>query len=100
MKESDNNVKLIVLDRLIGLKDVAAHEKILQVCTFYVQLHVFGVVWLSLVYSYFGEMVLDCVHDFTNDNGLYLGRLYVCLGNLLRYARGNKTTKNVQGISP
>ena len=32
VKESDNNVKLIVLDRLIGLKDVAAHEKVLQVC--------------------------------------------------------------------
>ncbi|XP_046326650.1 coatomer subunit beta-like isoform X2 [Haliotis rufescens] len=30
VKESDNNVKLIVLDRLINLKDVAAHEKVLQ----------------------------------------------------------------------
>ncbi|CAF5105346.1 unnamed protein product, partial [Rotaria sp. Silwood1] len=28
--ESDNNVKLIVLDRLIALKDIAAHERILQ----------------------------------------------------------------------
>ena len=31
VKESDNNVKLIVLDRLITLKDVPAHEKVLQV---------------------------------------------------------------------
>ena len=31
VKESDNNVKLIVLDRLIALKEVAAHEKVLQV---------------------------------------------------------------------
>jgi len=30
VKESDNNVKLIVLDRLIALKDIAAHERILQ----------------------------------------------------------------------
>ncbi|CAH1800034.1 unnamed protein product [Owenia fusiformis] len=30
VKESDNNVKLIVLDRLIGLKEVPAHEKVLQ----------------------------------------------------------------------
>ncbi|GAB6021950.1 Coatomer subunit beta [Chamberlinius hualienensis] len=30
VKESDNNVKLIVLDRLIALKEVPAHEKILQ----------------------------------------------------------------------
>ncbi|CAF3448683.1 unnamed protein product [Rotaria sp. Silwood1] len=30
IKESDNNVKLIVLDRLIALKDIAAHERILQ----------------------------------------------------------------------
>ena len=34
MKESDNNVKLIVLDRLIALKEVPAHEKVLQVCAF------------------------------------------------------------------
>jgi hypothetical protein len=31
VKESDNNVKLIVLDRLIALRDVPAHEKVLQV---------------------------------------------------------------------
>ncbi len=31
VKESDNNVKLIVLDRLIALKDVPAHERVLQV---------------------------------------------------------------------
>ena len=31
MKESDNNVKLIVLDRLTALKDTRAHEKVLQV---------------------------------------------------------------------
>ena len=31
MKESDNNVKLIVLDRLVALKEVPAHEKVLQV---------------------------------------------------------------------
>ena len=31
MKESDNNVKLIVLDRLIALKEVPAHERVLQV---------------------------------------------------------------------
>eukprot|EP01137_Pigoraptor_chileana_P025983 Opistho-2@96307 len=30
VKESDNNVKLIVLDRLADLKRVAAHEKVLQ----------------------------------------------------------------------
>ena len=30
VKESDNNVKLIVLDRLIALKDNPLHEKILQ----------------------------------------------------------------------
>jgi coatomer subunit beta len=30
VKESDNNVKLIVLDRLIALRDVPSHEKILQ----------------------------------------------------------------------
>lgn len=35
IKESDNNVKLIVLDRLIGLKNTSAtHEKILQVHTY------------------------------------------------------------------
>ena len=32
VKESDNNVKLIVLDRLIKLKENPAHEKVLQVC--------------------------------------------------------------------
>jgi len=31
VKESDNNVKLIVLDRLIALREAPAHEKILQV---------------------------------------------------------------------
>lgn len=31
MKESDNNVKLIVLDRLTALKEVKAHERVLQV---------------------------------------------------------------------
>ena len=30
VKESDNNVKLIVLDRLIAMKDSPAHERILQ----------------------------------------------------------------------
>ncbi|XP_067142294.1 coatomer subunit beta [Centruroides vittatus] len=30
VKESDNNVKLIVLDRLIMLKEVPAHERVLQ----------------------------------------------------------------------
>jgi coatomer subunit beta len=30
LKESDNNVKLIVLDRLIALKEVPAHERVLQ----------------------------------------------------------------------
>jgi len=30
VKESDNNVKLIVLDRLVALKEVPQHEKILQ----------------------------------------------------------------------
>lgn len=30
VKESDNNVKLIVLDRLIALREAPAHEKILQ----------------------------------------------------------------------
>ena len=31
VKESDNNVKLIVLDRLITLKDNPSHEKVLRV---------------------------------------------------------------------
>lgn len=30
VRESDNNVKLIVLDRLITLKEIPAHEKVLQ----------------------------------------------------------------------
>ncbi|KAL1114817.1 hypothetical protein AAG570_007641 [Ranatra chinensis] len=30
VKESDNNVKLIVLDRLIALKEIPTHEKVLQ----------------------------------------------------------------------
>lgn len=30
VKESDNNVKLIVLDKIIALKDVPSHEKVLQ----------------------------------------------------------------------
>lgn len=30
IKESDNNVKLIVLDRLIALKDHPTHERVLQ----------------------------------------------------------------------
>jgi len=30
VKESDNNVKLIVLDRLVAMKDVPSHEKVLQ----------------------------------------------------------------------
>ena len=30
VKESDNNVKLIVLDRLIALREVKTHEKVLQ----------------------------------------------------------------------
>lgn len=30
VKESDNNVKLIVLDRLISMKDSPNHEKVLQ----------------------------------------------------------------------
>ena len=30
VKESDNNVKLIVLDRLIALKEHPSHEKVLQ----------------------------------------------------------------------
>ncbi|XP_045198148.1 coatomer subunit beta-like [Mercenaria mercenaria] len=30
VKESDNNVKLIVLDRLVALKEVPAHEKVMQ----------------------------------------------------------------------
>lgn len=30
LKESDNNVKLIVLDRLIALREVPSHEKVLQ----------------------------------------------------------------------
>ena len=30
MKESDNNVKLIVLDRLMSLRGVASHERVLQ----------------------------------------------------------------------
>ncbi len=31
VRESDNNVKLIVLDRLTALKGTPAHEKVLQV---------------------------------------------------------------------
>jgi coatomer subunit beta len=30
VKESDNNVKLIVLDKLLALKEVASHERVLQ----------------------------------------------------------------------
>ena len=30
VKEADNNVKLIVLDRLVAMKDSPSHEKILQ----------------------------------------------------------------------
>jgi len=30
VKESDNNVKLIVLDRLVALREHPAHERILQ----------------------------------------------------------------------
>lgn len=30
VKESDNNVKLIVLDKIIALKDLPAHERVLQ----------------------------------------------------------------------
>ena len=30
VKESDNNVKLIVLDRLVAMKDSPAHERVLQ----------------------------------------------------------------------
>lgn len=30
IKESDNNVKLIVLDRLISLKEIPTHERVLQ----------------------------------------------------------------------
>ena len=30
LKEADNNVKLIVLDRLIALREVPAHERVLQ----------------------------------------------------------------------
>lgn len=43
VKESDNNVKLIVLDRLIALKDNPSHEKVLRV-SFWVSflLHVWG----------------------------------------------------------
>ena len=31
VKESDNNVKLIVLDRLTALKDVRGHNRVMQV---------------------------------------------------------------------
>ena len=31
VKESDNNVKLIVLDRLMALKDSPAHKRVLEV---------------------------------------------------------------------
>lgn len=31
IKESDNNVKLIVLDRLVELKEHPTHERVLQV---------------------------------------------------------------------
>ena len=40
MKESDNNVKLIVLDRLISLKAVPAHEKVLQVHVCHIYIHI------------------------------------------------------------
>jgi vesicle coat complex subunit len=32
LKESDNNIKLIVLDRLIDLQRNPSHERVLQVC--------------------------------------------------------------------
>ena len=35
VKESDNNVKLIVLDRLMALKEIPTHKRVLEVsCTF------------------------------------------------------------------
>ena len=46
VKESDNNVKLIVLDRLTSLRTVRAHEKVLQVR------HVVGCLWLPIFLVY------------------------------------------------
>lgn len=40
MKEADNNVKLIVLDRLIDLRDHPTQEKVLQVYCGLVQLYI------------------------------------------------------------
>lgn len=41
IKESDNNVKLIVLDRLIELKEHPTHERVLQVWRIQVTLKAF-----------------------------------------------------------
>ena len=48
VKESDNNVKLIVLDRLIALKDNPSHEKVLRV-SFWVSL-LLHVLWGSRIH--------------------------------------------------
>lgn len=42
IKESDNNVKLIVLDRLIDLKDHPTHERVLQVGVIQIKVEVLG----------------------------------------------------------
>lgn len=47
MKESDNNVKLIVLDRLIAMKDSPAHERVLQDLVMDV-LRVLGILYLHI----------------------------------------------------
>ena len=42
VKESDNNVKLIVLDRLIALKDNPSHEKVLRVSSVWIYFQLKG----------------------------------------------------------
>lgn len=45
IKESDNNVKLIVLDRLIELKEHPTHERVLQVCGIQLKVKVLRKYW-------------------------------------------------------
>lgn len=57
VKESDNNVKLIVLDRLIAIKDNPSHEKVLRVSS----------VWLCAIHcKYLQRSRISMKFDFSN----------------------------------
>lgn len=47
IKESDNNVKLIVLDRLIELKEHPTHERVLQVGGTQTKVEVLGLAFVT-----------------------------------------------------